>query len=675
MSYNILKSKVNFVGDDTPEIEGMVDTSSDQTISGSKNFEFLTGSNVLVTGSLVVDGELSATQIISHVGDSDTKIQFSNDAVFITAGGVSVGNFYDNGAVGGPKFQLGGNSNFFVPGTGKVGIGTSVLVAPEHELVVTGTIAAAGQITCSLGITASQFHGDGSQLSNLGQAGSVLASNINGTLSASQIDLAPGLTSDAGFLKIDRATDGGLIIQNGLKVDIGNSTNQGSFNNSHYILVSGSTIGNRNLQLSVLESGLDLAATQISSGKLDNDRMPNNISVSQLSASTTISGAYFEGDGSGLTGVTGNPTPGGANTEIQFNDDDSLTGSPDLTFLTGSETLATTNISASLNISGSSLYLQEEIIVGGQTFLDIEGDVLGGNASFIEITASSEISSSRDIYAENFRGNGNTLNNVPLGTYANSNIVFCDNTVDTITSNGSLRWTGTQLITAGLSASSDVYVGGFVSASSYASAGGTLIDSEGNFQGNNASFNEITASSVVSSSAEISASSFHGDGSALTNVSADPQFRYYNYNGYLNVNTGYQWMYSRTNNTGNSNPATSVFLKWMAPGSGSIVRWVITPLNTTDGANGGYVETSFLKNNITQNANTLARTAHVTGAFDITRTIGGVNVSSSVIDWTGTNLTVSGTNAFDPGDTLLFGVKAENNHGNLPFPIINTIYL
>ena len=480
MSYNILKSKVNFVGDDTPEIEGMVDTSSDQTISGSKDFETISGSNARFSGPVFIDDSLTMgiNKRLFFDGTSDT----TDEGPYIQGNTTTLSLFCDN------------TGQIFFDEYFRMRSGSSPPVTVFE--VTESTVKIFTELSCSNVISASAFYGDGSQLTNLGQADSVLATNIIGNIDGSQISASTGLTTEGNNLAVDLKSQGALADDSGLTVDIGNSPNQGSFNNSHYILVSGSTIGNKNLQLSELESNLDLAATQISSGQLDNARMPSEISVSELSASTTISGAYFEGDGSGLTGVTGNPTPGGANTEIQFNDDDSLTGSPDLTFFTGSQTLATTNISASSNISGSSLYLQEEIIVGGQTFLDIEGDVSGGNASFIEITASSEISSSRDIYAENFRGNGNTLNNVPLGTYANSNIVFCDSTADTITSNANLRWSGTQLITTGLSASSDVYVGGFVSASSYASANGTLIDSEGNFQGNNAFFNEITGSSL-----------------------------------------------------------------------------------------------------------------------------------------------------------------------------------
>ena len=45
----------------------MVDTSSDQTISGSKDFEFLTGSNARFSGPVFIDESLTipnATQIL-----------------------------------------------------------------------------------------------------------------------------------------------------------------------------------------------------------------------------------------------------------------------------------------------------------------------------------------------------------------------------------------------------------------------------------------------------------------------------------------------------------------------------------------------------------------------------------------------------------------------------------
>ena len=469
MSYNILKSKVNFVGDDTPEIEGMVDTSSDQTVNGQKTFTDLSASNI------------SIGERISHTGDSDTRIQFGTDNItFMADGGTQIFTVYGN--LNPDRVQV-NTGNLVIASGGNIGVG---VLTPSFELEVDGDISGSGTFHNvgnatfggNLSVTGT-LTGDGSGITGV-TADSILAANLVGQISGSQISASTGLTTDGANLAVNLKSQGALADESGLIVDIGNSANQGSFNNSHYILVSGSTIGNKNLQLSVLESSLGLAANQISSGQLTNDRMPDDISVSQLSASTTISGAYFEGDGSGLTGVTGNPTPGGANTEIQFNDDDSLTGSPDLTFLTGSQTLATTNMSASSNISGSSLYLQDEIIVGGQTFVNSEGNVAAGNGSFVEITASSTISSSADVYGANFRGNGSTLNNVPMDTHSNSNIVFCNSSANTITSDGDLRWSGSEIITTGLSASVNVSGSSFYFQDSLKLGGNSVIDSNGN---------------------------------------------------------------------------------------------------------------------------------------------------------------------------------------------------
>ena len=181
----------------------------------------------------------------------------------------------------------------------------------------------------------------------------------------------------------------------------------------------------------------------------------------------------------------------------------------------------------------------------------------------------------------------------------------------------------------------------------------------------------------ISGSGNISGSAFYGDGSNLQNVQATPQFRYYNLNAYAPINTGGKWLYARTNNTATDNPDASLFLKWVAPGSGSIVRWVITPTHNSAGTAdaSGFMQTSFLKNNFDVNANSSGvRTAHVTASFNrlltITNGAATLDVSSSVVDWTGTSLTVSGSNSFDPGDILLFGVKAENNHGDCAVSIL-----
>ena len=145
----------------------------------------------------------------------------------------------------------------------------------------------------------------------------------------------------------------------------------------------------------------------------------------------------------------------------------------DLTFLTGSNTLATSNVSASVNISGSSLYLQDEIYVGGQAFLDIETNVAANNASFAEVTASSTISSSADVYGAAFIGDGRQLSGAPVNTAVANAVVTVVNATDkTITSNANFKYNGSDVtVTSGdvkatnLSASANVQVGGHITGS------------------------------------------------------------------------------------------------------------------------------------------------------------------------------------------------------------------
>ena len=61
--------------------------------------------------------------------------------------------------------------------------------------------------------------------------------------------------------------------------------------------------------------------------------------VGDITASVNVSGAFFYGDGSGLTGITATAAPAGSNTEIQFNADGVTAADADLVWLTGSNTL------------------------------------------------------------------------------------------------------------------------------------------------------------------------------------------------------------------------------------------------------------------------------------------------------------------------------------------------
>jgi len=82
--------------------------------------------------------------------------------------------------------------------------------------------------------------------------------------------------------------------------------------------------------------------------------------VGDVSASINISASAFYGDGANLSGVTATASPGGSNTYIQFNQNSSMAGDSGLVY-DGSGSLATTNLSCSANISASIVHIYREI--------------------------------------------------------------------------------------------------------------------------------------------------------------------------------------------------------------------------------------------------------------------------------------------------------------------------
>ena len=301
---------------------------------------------------------------------------------------------------------------------------------------MTGTIGVAGQITCSLGITASEFHGDGSNLSGV----TPTAANIVGTLSASQIDFNSPLQDNGGNLDVSFASNRGIVDDSGVALDVGNLSSTTTYADTLVMPVSGSgATGNRKVTFGVLEANMNFHLTN-SVGTLPNARLPSSISVTNLTASSTgqFNNVYVDGF---LTSSVGVSASVGHFDVIRSNLIPETTnaqylGAPDLS-------LRWANVAS-----------------------------VAANFSGLAVMATGAVS-----------------HRFGIGT---------------LSPNFELEVTGNAAIDGYVSASLHV------SASEYATAGGTVIDAEGNFQGNNASFNEITASGVVSSSAE-----YLGDGSKL----------------------------------------------------------------------------------------------------------------------------------------------------------------
>ena len=83
MSYNLLSGNVNFAGPQKGTVEDLVDTHTNQAITGSKDFMQLTASTLAVPDKIV------------HKGDINTYINFANDDfIALTAGGIQCLGIY-----------------------------------------------------------------------------------------------------------------------------------------------------------------------------------------------------------------------------------------------------------------------------------------------------------------------------------------------------------------------------------------------------------------------------------------------------------------------------------------------------------------------------------------------------------------------------------------------------
>ena len=422
MSYNIMSKNASFKGDISGTIENQVNDWDTQTIGGNKTFtnSITSSAGVMLSGS----GKVSASFFF---GDGSGL-----SGVATAAGATRQVQFNDGGSA------LGASANF--------------------KFTAANKLEVLGQISASLGVSGSEFHGDGSNLTSV-TASFVTASNVNGILNASQVNLGEGLESNANAIRVKLAgVNTGLSRSGtGISLDVDTLTN-GSYSDGSTIALGQGASNTVKITLSKLEQNLNISGSNL----VGANSIPNSVLPTNITASGHVSASAFFGDGSALDGVTATPTPAGANTQIQFNDGGSLAGDADLTFIKGTNTLATTIVSASAHVSAS------EFATANGTVIDSSANFAGNNAFFNEITASSEISSSADIFGLNFRGNGSTLNNVPLGSSNAASVVFIDNAGNqTITTNSAFTFNGTNVVNTGggfqgttLSSSGDTSIGG-----------------------------------------------------------------------------------------------------------------------------------------------------------------------------------------------------------------------
>lgn len=282
--------------------------------------------------------------------------------------GVSASFFYGDGSnltnvsAGGAITGYGNHA----PNRLVIGGTSATEISGANSMTYDGTtLAVTGNISASINISGSGFYGDGGGLTNIGP---------------SSLRLGNGLRDLAGNLEIQFDTDPGLRVDaGGLEIYLPNLTNK------------------TNAQLTATDIFL------IDTGSGNNAR-------TSLSSLTT----YFQ---NALTFRS----PAGSDTQIQFNNAGSFGASAQLTFNSSTNTLTTTNITASSHVSASTFYGDGSNLsgIGGGTSLNIftasfnvlsTYDVVGMSTSGSVVTASlpgaSSLSSGQRLVFKDVGGSG-----------------------------------------------------------------------------------------------------------------------------------------------------------------------------------------------------------------------------------------------------------------------------
>lgn len=194
------------------------------------------------------------------------------------------------------------------------------------------------------------------------------------------------------------------------------------------------------------------------------------------------------------------------------------------------------HLSSSLPLSASVLHLQEGMNIGGQTIFNSQGNIVGTSAATAVITIADNPTAGDTIsfgdstitpvivstYQSRATGDNITLGASAAATRTNTktkleslhNVSITINGNDLEITNNNLGPIGNRTISETFTSANNS-VSGFtggnaidilaneITASSFSSPNGTLISAVGDFQGNNASFNEITASSNLSFSGDL----------------------------------------------------------------------------------------------------------------------------------------------------------------------------
>jgi len=200
--------------------------------------------------------------------------------------------------------------------------------------------------------------------------------------------------------------------------------NVAPYNEAYYIAASDGSNNPYKIQFSTLESNMNIDAGNLV-GTLSNNRLPANISVTSITASSHISSSTYYGDGSNLTGITasagGSAAAQGPIGSLQFHTGSGgISGSANILFLTSLNTLL---IDGGVSASLGEL---EEIRVTDFTFLGsgfnypVEAVLAAANGTTLIVTGGVDFRNDLDVSGET------TVTTLTASTYVSASYYYGD---------------------------------------------------------------------------------------------------------------------------------------------------------------------------------------------------------------------------------------------------------
>jgi|TARA_R110000824_G_scaffold150167_4_gene320640 hypothetical protein len=279
-----------------------------------------------------------------------------------------------------------------------VNLGNIEDMVNDHAVQTVGGVKTfSATLTASAGVSASFFYGDGSNITNVPDVGTITAYGdstqyrvVVGGLGSTELSGGVGLNYDGTVLSVTGALSSSLNISGSAFYGSGEGltgVGAGSLSLGNGVENNG---GNLQVELDT-NSGLAVGSDGV------------KIDLSGLTAKTSLAGtdqATIDDSGTNkrttLTAISNfvdsqinTPVVAGANTQVQFNNSGDLGASANLIFNSSTNTLTTTNLTASAHVSSSIVHSNNVIVKNVTASLHVSASTFFGDGSNLTGIASS----------------------------------------------------------------------------------------------------------------------------------------------------------------------------------------------------------------------------------------------------------------------------------------------